>query len=310
MPCWTISYFSRSLGLSAAASDPRGTRDSDSTPPAITTSAWPVMTSMAAKLKACSPEAHIRFTLVPGTDSGNPAIKGARRPMFKPCSSTWVTHPRMTSSTNLGSIPARSTSARSAKAAKSSGLQSFKAPPRFPMGVRTAPTITASRIERIHADHVPRGIRRFSTSRLPRRDKETGFHGPHPVCGLEPKWARRDSREQGQACGDHPQGEPHVRQLLRHVPRRERGQITSISESSRRGSSAHPCRVARATDDRRPRTVRRAGHTRVLLLCEDVLPVRQLLHGCGRPVHTESPDAPLRRLSHHRQPFPADSADD
>src|SRR5207249_317153 len=147
MPCWTISYFSSSFGLRTPASDPRGTRDIDSTPPAITTSAWPVMTSIEAKLKACSPEAHIRFTLVPGT---------------------------------------------------------------------------ASRIERIHADHVPRGIRRFSTSRLPRRDKETGFHAPRPVRGLDPEWAGRDSCEKGQACGDHPQREPYVRQLLRHLPRCER----------------------------------------------------------------------------------------
>src|SRR5947208_11556563 len=274
MPCWTISYFSSSFGLRAPAPDPGGPRRIDPPPPASTTWAWPLMTSMAAKLKACSPEAHIRFTPVPGTDSGNPAIKGARRPMFNPCSSTWVTQPRTTSSTNLGSIPARSTSALSAKAAKSSGLQSFKAPPRFPMGVRTAPTITASRIERIHADHVPRGIRRFSTWRLPRQDKETGFHGPRPVRGLDQGWARRDSREQGQACRDRPQGEPHVRQLLRHVPRGERCEIAAISESSRERSSAHPCRVARTTDDRRPRTVHRAGHTRVLLLCEEVLPVR------------------------------------
>src|SRR5213592_4289180 len=72
MPCWTISYFSSSFGLRTPASDPRGTRDIDSTPPAITTSAWPVMTSIEAKLNACRPEAHIRFTLVPGTDSGNP----------------------------------------------------------------------------------------------------------------------------------------------------------------------------------------------------------------------------------------------
>src|SRR3989442_1080813 len=63
------------------------------------------MTSMAAKLNACSPEAHIRFTLVPGTDSGNPAISGARRAMFSPCSSPWVTQPSTTSSTIFGSIP-------------------------------------------------------------------------------------------------------------------------------------------------------------------------------------------------------------
>src|SRR2546425_4603015 len=102
------------------------------------------MTSMAAKLNACSPEAHIRFTLVPGTDSGNPAISGARRAMFSPCSSTWVTQPSTTSSTIFGSIPVRSASARRTNAARSSGRQSFREPPRLPIGVRTAPTITAS----------------------------------------------------------------------------------------------------------------------------------------------------------------------
>src|SRR3989441_1668397 len=181
MPCWTISYFSRSLGLSAAASDPRGTRDIDSTPPAITTSAWPVMTSIEAKLKACSPEAHIRFTLVPGTDSGNPAIKGARRPMFRPCSSTWVTHPRITSSTNLGSIPARSTRDLNAKAARSSGLQSFKAPPRFPIGVRTAPTITASRMGTSLCRPCTARNKKVFQSTMPRPDKGTRFRGRWPT---------------------------------------------------------------------------------------------------------------------------------
>src|SRR5947199_174164 len=144
MPCWTISYFSRSFGLSAPGSAPGGARDITSTPPPMTTSFWPVMTSMAARLNACRPDAHIRFTLVPGTDSGNPAISGARRAMFRPCSSTWVTHPSTTSSTIFGSIPVRSARARRTNAARSSGRQSFREPPRFPIGVRTAPTITAS----------------------------------------------------------------------------------------------------------------------------------------------------------------------
>src|SRR3989449_632002 len=102
------------------------------------------MTSIAAKLNACRPDAHIRFTLVPGTDSGNPAISGARRAMFRPCSSIWVTHRSTTSSTICGSTPVRSASARRTTAARSPGRQSFREPPRLPIGVRTAPTITAS----------------------------------------------------------------------------------------------------------------------------------------------------------------------
>ena len=85
------------------------------------------MTSIEAKLKACRPEAHIRFTLVPGTVSGKPAIKGAIRPMLRPCSSICVTHPITTSSTIFGWIPARSTRALKAKAASSSTRTSLGA---------------------------------------------------------------------------------------------------------------------------------------------------------------------------------------
>ena len=114
IPWGTISYFSRRVGLRAPPSEPIGTRDIDSTPAAMTMSFWPVMTSIAALLKACRPEAHIRFTLVPGTVSGKPATRGAIRPMLRPCSSIWVTQPMTTSSTSFAATPVRSRRARRA----------------------------------------------------------------------------------------------------------------------------------------------------------------------------------------------------
>src|ERR1700730_6482116 len=52
----------------------------------------------------------------------------------------------MTSSTRPGSMPASSTSALSTWADRSTGWMSRSAPLRLPTGVRTAPTITASRV--------------------------------------------------------------------------------------------------------------------------------------------------------------------
>ena len=143
IPCGTTSYFARSFSFNAPMSDPIGTRVIDSTPPAITTSEVSVRTSIAPKFTACWPDPHWRFTLVPGTVSGKPATRAAMRAMFVPCSSVCVTHPRTTSSTRAGLIPVRSVIARRTCAAKSSGRTSFRAPPRFPRGVRTASTITA-----------------------------------------------------------------------------------------------------------------------------------------------------------------------
>ena len=114
-----------------------------STPPAITHSYWPDMTPIAAKLAACWPEPHMRSSVVPQTSSGNPAISAALRAMLNPCSPTWSTQPITTSSTSLGSILTRSTSALSVSASRSSGRTPASLPFFRPTAVRTAPTITA-----------------------------------------------------------------------------------------------------------------------------------------------------------------------
>ena len=46
-----------------------GTRDIDSTPPAMTACDWPDMTCAAALFTASSPEAQNRFSCCPGTVS-------------------------------------------------------------------------------------------------------------------------------------------------------------------------------------------------------------------------------------------------
>src|SRR2546425_3774084 len=68
--------------------------------------------------------------------------------------------------------------------------------------------------------------------------------------------------------------------------------------------------MARPRDDRGSRAVRRTGHPGILFVCEEILPLRQLLHRRGRPVDAESPDAPVRRFTDHRQSAAAEPADD
>src|SRR2546427_12850685 len=68
--------------------------------------------------------------------------------------------------------------------------------------------------------------------------------------------------------------------------------------------------MARPRDDGGARAVRRAAHPGILVECEEILPLRQLLHRRGRPVDAESPDAPVRRFTDHRQSAAAEPADD
>src|SRR5215218_2330602 len=125
---------------------PIGTRLIDSTPPATTTSAWPLITVAAAKATACCDEPHWRSIVVPGTLSGQPAASGALRPMLKVCSPTWLTQPQKTSSTTAGSMPDRSARASSTCADRSTACTPDSPPPRLPTGVRTAAQMTASRM--------------------------------------------------------------------------------------------------------------------------------------------------------------------
>ncbi len=127
-----------------------GTRLMDSTPQATTRSYAPEMTPCAAKCTACWEEPHWRSTVVAGTDSGKPAERTAYRVVFMACSPTWSTVPPITSSISAGSTPERSTSVRRVWARSSTGWtwasEPFGLP--LPIGVRTASTMTASRMVR------------------------------------------------------------------------------------------------------------------------------------------------------------------
>src|SRR5258708_20573760 len=96
---------------------------------------------------ASSPEAQKRLIVAPATLIGRPARSAAIRAPFSPCSSSGWAQPRIRSSMASGSIPALSTAALMAMAARSSGLV-FLSVPRgdFPIAVLAALTITMSLI--------------------------------------------------------------------------------------------------------------------------------------------------------------------
>src|SRR5215212_11319604 len=131
---------------------PMGTRLIDSTPPATTTSACPLITVAAAKATACWEDPHWRSIVVPGTLSGQPAASDALRPMLNVCSPTWLTQPQNTSSTTAGSTPDRSASAVRTCAERSTACTPDSPPPRLPTGVRTAAQMTASRMDLLLVD--------------------------------------------------------------------------------------------------------------------------------------------------------------
>src|SRR3954463_10279178 len=188
--------------------EPIGTRLIDSTPPATTTSAWPLITVAAAKATACWEEPHCRSIVVPGTVSGQPAASGALRPMLKVCSPTWLTQPQNTSSTIAGSMPDRSASAVRTCAERSTACTPDSPPPRLPTGVRTAAQMTASRMDE-----------------LPSRD---GYLGGRPTAPEPMVWLARalagwggavvpPNRRDGGAGGAGPRPGPGCR-----LPRRGR----------------------------------------------------------------------------------------
>ena len=62
------------------------------------------MIPAAAKCTACCDEPHWRSSVMPTTDSGQPAANTALRATLAACSPVWLTHPQITSSTSAGSI--------------------------------------------------------------------------------------------------------------------------------------------------------------------------------------------------------------
>ena len=92
----------------APPSEPIGTRDIDSTPPAMISWSQPERTFWAAVLTASSPEAQNRLSWSPATVSGRPAARAAVREITEPWSPTGETTPRTTSSIRVdveGGVP-------------------------------------------------------------------------------------------------------------------------------------------------------------------------------------------------------------
>ena len=152
MPCGTwVSFCRRCMLLPSMPppSEPIGTRDMLSTPPATTSSCWPDITPMAAKLNAWAPEPQKRFRVTPVAVSGQPAVSTALRPTLAPCSPTSLTQPTTTSSTSSVRRPVRRASWFRTWASSSWGCMLERAPlpalPR-PRGVRTASRMKTSRM--------------------------------------------------------------------------------------------------------------------------------------------------------------------
>ena len=76
----------------------------------------------------------------------------------------------------------------------------------------------------------------------------------------------------------------------------------ALAQSADPGPGPPPRRLADPPHHRRPRAVRRAGHSRLLCVRQPVHALRQLLHRRRRTVDAQPPDARHRRLADHRQP--------
>jgi len=117
----------------------------DSMPPATAMSTSPAWIACAASITALSPEPQTLLTVMAATCSDRPPLSAACRAAFWP-SPAETTLPMMHSSTDAGSIPARRTASRTTIAPSCGAVNSFRDPRNFPIGVRTAETMTTSRI--------------------------------------------------------------------------------------------------------------------------------------------------------------------
>ncbi len=150
MPCGMKAVSRLVCGSVAQAprSEPIGTRDMDSMPPATTRSSQPERTFCAARFTASRPEAQKRFNCTPGTFQSQPATSAAVLAMHEPCSPEAVTQPITTSSTSAVSRSWRRCSSFSTPASSVTGFTSCSDPSRLPLprGVRIASKTIASGI--------------------------------------------------------------------------------------------------------------------------------------------------------------------
>jgi hypothetical protein len=86
---------------------------------------------------------HTRLTVTAGTSSGIPARRAEIRVVFKESTGSRQ-HPKRTSPIIAGSIPARRTASFITTLPNLDKLKSFKVPPKAPIAVRQADTITTS----------------------------------------------------------------------------------------------------------------------------------------------------------------------
>src|SRR5918994_3346648 len=107
------------------------------------------MMRSAADAIDCRPDGQKRLTVTADASTGRPARRLAMRATFSPCSASGMAQPRITSSISDAATPgARFSASRITAAASSSGRVDRSEPfGAFPIGVRTAETISASAIE-------------------------------------------------------------------------------------------------------------------------------------------------------------------
>ncbi|SHT92053.1 Uncharacterised protein [Mycobacteroides abscessus subsp. abscessus] len=96
---------------------------------------------------ACCALPHWQSMVVAPVASGSPACSHACRVMCPPCSPNWVTQPPMTCSTSFGSRPARAITDLWMLPSSSAGCSPASHPPRLPMALRVASTMTGLPME-------------------------------------------------------------------------------------------------------------------------------------------------------------------
>src|SRR5207244_2604066 len=101
-----------------------------------------------ASAMVCRPEEQKRFTVMPGTELGQPARTAICRAMFQPVAPSGLAQPMMTSSTSSASTLARSSAACTTWPPIFAPCVMLSAPRQLlQSGVRAVETITASVIE-------------------------------------------------------------------------------------------------------------------------------------------------------------------
>ena len=120
------------------------TQEMLSTPPATKVVPSPAMMRCAARAMVCRPDEQKRFTVMPQTLIGQPAISAIWRAMFMPVAPSGLAQPMMTSSTCAASMPARAMACCTAWPPRVAPWVMLNAPFQLlASGVRAVDTITA-----------------------------------------------------------------------------------------------------------------------------------------------------------------------